>query len=86
MKVKKITLYTVDWAKLIKAFNKNNVGQLTQTRLSQLFGYSAVLISLDKDEPKKLETLEKRYKETYTKLFESTIPFEELLIKTESFK
>lgn len=73
--------YTMNWSALINSYNKNNVGQLTQKRLADVFGQSTAIISLDQTIPRTLKNLEDKYLSTHIKHFESTIPFKNLLIE-----
>lgn len=73
--------YTMDWATLIHTYNKNNVGQISQNRLAEVFNQSTAVICLDQTKPKSYGNLETKYHQTYIKLFESIIPFKKILVE-----
>ena len=75
--------YTMNWTKLIQKFNENNLGQINQQRLSELFNQSKEVICLDQNIPRKLNNLEKKYMLIYKKHFELLIPFNEVIVEHE---
>ena len=75
--------YTINWTLLVQKYNENNIGQISQSRLAEVFGESRTVISLDQTIPRSLKNLEAKYLKTYIKQFESLIPFKNILIEHE---
>jgi len=73
--------YTICWGKLIALYNKKNIGQISQSRLAELFDVSTVAICHSQTIPLFKENIEKRYLIKYNNMFSDYISLEELLTK-----
>ena len=71
--------YTICWSKLIHLYNKENIGELSQRRLAELFKVSTVLISTGQTKGIGLKTIKRRYEKIYNEHFKDIISLDNLL-------
>lgn len=67
--------YRIFWGILINAYNKKNIGQITQTRIAELYGESKECITRKSTHPFTRKTYDK-YEMLHNLYFKDTIPFE----------
>ena len=69
--------YKIYWSILVNAYNKKNIGKISQARIAELYGESNVSITRKNTEPFTKKTL-KKYEKLHNIYFKDVIPFEDV--------